>query len=76
MPVASITCTLIVLQVNCDGSASARAVHYHFVFGDGTVVDGSSPTASHLYLDAGAASNPVSLTVTDSLGRTNTDTWP
>lgn len=75
-PVASITCTLVVLEISCDGSGSARAVNFRFVFGDGFVADSADPTVSHLYASLDDASKSVSLTVTDSLGSTNTDTWP
>ena len=77
-PVASITCTLFVLQVTCDGSNSARSAHYSFVFGDGAVEAGNGTppsTVQHTYSDVTKVGNPVSLTVTDALGRANTDTW-
>jgi hypothetical protein len=74
-PIASITCTLDAPNITCDGSNSARAVAYTFTFGDGFVVSGSSPTASHVYTDSGAATNSVSLTVRDSRNRSSTDTW-
>jgi hypothetical protein len=78
-PVASISCTLFVLQITCDGSNSARSAHYSFVFGDGAVEAGNGTPPSnvqHTYTDLSKVGNPVSLTVTDTLGRTNTDTWP
>jgi hypothetical protein len=61
--------------VTCDGSASLRAVSYRFVFFDGAVVSGSSSQAQHTYSDPSDATGQVTLTVTDSLGRTSTDTW-
>ena len=63
------------LQVSCDGSASARAVSYTFTFGDGAVVSGSDPTASHLYLDPEAATRAVTLTVEDAIGQSDTAAW-
>jgi PKD repeat protein len=47
-------------------------VTYTFDFGDGTSpVGGSSPTRSHVYLLPGSYS--VTVTVTDSLGRADSD---
>jgi PKD domain-containing protein len=74
-PRASISCVLVVLEITCDGSASDRAVSYTFTFGDGDVAGGTSPAASHTYLDLGAASNPVTLVVQDGLGQTDSAVW-
>ena len=70
-PVASITCTHTLLTVSCDGSGSSRAVTYTFDFHDGPPVSGTSSTASHTYLVAGAYE--VTLTVADALNRTDSD---
>jgi len=48
---------------------------YTFTFGDGDVAGGTSPAASHTYLDLGAASNPVTLVVQDGLGQTDSAVW-
>ena len=74
-PVASISCVLVVLEISCDGSGSDRAVSYTFTFGDGFEAGGTSPTASHTYLDLGAAGNPVTLVVQDGLGQTDSTVW-
>ncbi len=66
---------LVVLEISCDGSGSDRAVSYTFTFGDGDVASGTSSTASHTYLDLGAASNPVTLVVQDGLGQTDSAVW-
>jgi hypothetical protein len=75
-PIAAFSCSLAVLVVSCDASASdGTGLSYVFVFADGESVDnGTDPTVTHAYLDAGAATGTVSLTVTDSLGRTSTET--
>jgi hypothetical protein len=75
-PIAAFSCSLTVLVVTCDASASDGAgLGYVFVFADGELVDnGTDPTVTHAYLDAGAATGTVSLTVTDSLGRTSSET--
>jgi PKD repeat protein len=46
-------------------------VTYSFNWGDGAVTSGASASANHLY--GGAGDYFVSLTVTDSHGRTDTD---
>jgi hypothetical protein len=74
-PVARIACTLLVLQISCDGSASERAVTYSFTFGDGDVVTGSDPIVDHTYLDLAAAGKPVELFVTDALGQVDMAEW-
>jgi PKD domain-containing protein len=74
-PVAAISCVLVVLEISCDGSGSDRAVSYTFTFGDGFEAGGTSPTASHTYLDPVAASNPVTLVVQDGLGQTDSAVW-
>ena len=63
------------LEIGCDGSGSDRAVSYSFTFGDGFEASGTSSTASHTYLDLGAASNPVTLTVQDAFGQTDSAVW-
>ncbi|MEO5964258.1 MAG: PKD domain-containing protein, partial [Candidatus Limnocylindrales bacterium] len=74
--IASFTCSLTDLVADCNASASdGTGLSYRFVFADGTDIDSGVPTASHTYVDAGAATGTVSLTVTDLLGRTNKDTW-
>jgi PKD repeat protein len=59
------------LTVTCDGSASARAVTYKFVFDGGPTFEGADPTASHTYTVAGTYT--ITLTVTDQFDRTSTD---
>ncbi len=72
LPIASINCSGGVLSADCDASGSLRAVTFTFDFGDGTSpVSGSSPTRSHVYLLPG--SYAVTVTVADSLGRTDSD---
>jgi PKD repeat protein len=71
-PIAAITCSPpAVSTTTCDGSGSARAVTYRFDFGDGTVLDGSVSSRQHTYLVPG--DYVVTLTVTDSLGRQDSD---
>jgi hypothetical protein len=74
-PVASISCTLTGLEISCDGSASARAVTYRFTFGDGVVMSGTDPSASHTYSNPSDAAQSVFLTVTDAQNRSDTDSW-
>jgi PKD repeat protein len=58
--------------VTCDASGSARAVSYRFEWGNGKFsADNSTKTRSHTYALPGDYT--VTLTVTDSLGRTSVD---
>jgi len=54
------------------GSAGSTITTWAWDFGDGTTTSASVPTVSHLY--ATANTYVVSLTVTDSGGRTGTTT--
>jgi hypothetical protein len=72
LPVASINCSVPSgSMTTCDGSGSARAVTYSFDFGDGTVLTGPASSRDHTYGSAG--DYIVVLTVTDSHGRTDSD---
>jgi hypothetical protein len=72
-PVASITCSVPSgSTTTCDGSGSARAVTYSFDFGDGTpVASGPASSRDHTYASSGVYT--ATLTVTDSHGRTDSD---
>jgi PKD repeat protein len=75
-PAAAFNSTKTNLTVNTDGSASTdpdgTIVNYAWDFGDTWTTNGATPTASHSY--AAAGTYPITLTVTDDDGSTNSVT--